>query len=70
MFLVISGRMKMEFEGRTEIVNPGEFIIVPKGTLHKPCSDEVCEIMLFEPESTLNTGDQKNERTKQNLEEI
>jgi len=70
MFLVITGEMKMEFENRTQIVNPGEFIIVPKGTMHKPCSDDVCEIMLFEPKTTLNTGDQKNHLTRENLSEI
>ena len=57
MFLVLKGEMRMAFRDRTEIVKAGEFIIVPRGTEHRPGADEECEIMLIEPSSVVNTGD-------------
>lgn len=70
LFLVIKGTLKMEFRDRTEIINQGEFIIVPKGVEHKPVAEEEVEVMLFEPASTLNTGNIQNERTKSKLDTI
>ncbi len=70
LFLVIKGTLKMEFRDRTEIIKPGEFIIVPRGVEHKPVADEEVELLLFEPASTLNTGNVENERTKKHLEKI
>jgi mannose-6-phosphate isomerase-like protein (cupin superfamily) len=70
MFLIVKGTLKMEFRDRTEILKPGEFIIVPKGVEHKPVADEEVELLLFEPASTLNTGNIENERTKKHLEKI
>jgi len=70
MFLIIKGTLKMEFRDRTEIIKPGEFIIVPRGVEHKPVADEEVELLLFEPASTLNTGNIENERTKRQLEKI
>lgn len=57
MFFVIKGQLRMAFRDRVEIVNAGEFIIVPKGTEHRPGADEECHIMLIEPSSVVNTGD-------------
>lgn len=70
LFLVISGVLKMEFRDKTEIINEGEFIIVPRGVEHKPVAEQEVEILLFEPASTLNTGNVENERTQKNLERI
>jgi mannose-6-phosphate isomerase-like protein (cupin superfamily) len=70
MFLVIKGKLKMEFREKTVEVNPGEFIIVPRGVEHKPVADEEVELLLFEPASTLNTGNVENERTRKALEKI
>lgn len=71
MFLVISGTLKMEFRDKTVDINPGEFIIVPRGVEHKPVGESEVSIMLFEPATTLNTGDAKsNELTRNNLEII
>lgn len=70
MFLVVKGTLKMEFRDRTEVIKPGEFIIVPRGVEHKPVADEEVELLLFEPASTLNTGNIENERTKKHLEKI
>lgn len=70
LFLVIKGILKMEFRDKTEIIKPGEFIIVPRGVEHKPVANEEVELLLFEPASTLNTGNVENERTRKNLQHI
>ncbi len=71
LFLVISGRLRMEFrEQEAQIVEPGEFIIVPHGVEHRPVAEEPCEVVLLEPATTLNTGNVDNERTVRNLERI
>jgi mannose-6-phosphate isomerase-like protein (cupin superfamily) len=70
MFLVIKGKLKMEFREKTVEVNEGEFIIVPRQVEHRPVSDEEVHILLFEPDSTVNTGNVNNERTKSQLEKI
>ena len=70
MFMVIKGVLKMEFRDRTVEIREGEFIIVPRKTEHRPVAHETVEILLFEPASTLNTGNVINERTKEQLENI
>ena len=67
MFLVISGVLKMELRNETIIIHPNEFLIVPKGVEHRPIANDEVLLMLFEPASTLNTGDQINDLTKSNL---
>lgn len=70
LFFVMRGKLKMEFRDKTVEINEGEMIIVPRGVEHKPVADEEVWIMLFEPASTLNTGNIVNERTKAQLETI
>jgi mannose-6-phosphate isomerase-like protein (cupin superfamily) len=75
MFLVVKGRFRMEFKGaegreRQEWIENGEFIIVPRGVEHRPVAEEECWIMLFEPASTLNTGNVTNELTQPQLEHV
>lgn len=70
LFLVVKGKLTMEFRDRTEEINEGEFIVVPRGVEHKPVANEEVHLLLFEPASTLNTGNVQNERTKANLEKI
>lgn len=70
MFLVIKGRFTMEFRDRKAEVNEGEFLIVPRGVEHKPVAEEEVHILLFEPASTLNTGNIKNEFTRVELEDL
>jgi mannose-6-phosphate isomerase-like protein (cupin superfamily) len=70
MFYVVKGSFRMELEGRSVIVNEGEYIIIPKGVEHKPVADEEVHVMLFEPASTLNTGNVRNEFTKEKLQKI
>ena len=70
MFLIINGNFKMELRDNTIEVKPGEFIIIPKGVEHRPVADGEVHLMLFEPAGTLNTGNIKNEFTREQLEKI
>jgi mannose-6-phosphate isomerase-like protein (cupin superfamily) len=70
MFLVVKGQFRMEFRDKTVTLNEGEFIIVPREIEHKPVADKECWVMLFEPASTLNTGNVLNERTLHELKRI
>jgi mannose-6-phosphate isomerase-like protein (cupin superfamily) len=64
LFLVLKGRLRMQFRDREIAVQEGEFIIVPHGTEHRPVGDEEVHILLLEPASTLNTGTAGGERTR------
>lgn len=70
MFYVVKGSFEMHMRDTITTINAGEFLIMPKGVEHKPVAKEEVEIMLFEPASTLNTGNIQNERTKRDLEKI
>ena len=70
LFFVIKGSFKMEYRDKTVVVNENEFLIVPKGVEHRPVADDEVSIMLFEPASTLNTGDTEGEMTKHILDRI
>ena len=70
LFFVIKGKLRMEFRDKAVEVNEGEFIIVPRGVEHKPVAEEEVHLLLFEPATTLNTGNVENEKTRKNLERI
>jgi mannose-6-phosphate isomerase-like protein (cupin superfamily) len=70
LFYVVKGSFDMEFRDKTVTLNEGELIIVPRGVEHRPNAKEEVAVMLFEPASTLNTGNTENEFTKKNLESI
>ena len=70
MFLVIKGSFDMELEDGPVTINEGEFIIIPRGVEHRPIAKEECEVLLFEPASTLNTGNVENERTLKQLQRL
>lgn len=70
LFMVIKGKFRMEYRDRIVDVNEGEIIIVPRGVEHKPVADKEVWVLLFEPASTLNTGNVVNEKTKTQLEKI
>jgi len=70
LFFVLKGSFKMELRNKTITINENEFFIVPKGVEHRPVADEEVAVMLFEPASTLNTGNVENEFTKHNLSTI
>jgi len=70
LFMVIKGKMRMDTEDESIDLNEGEFIIIPKGTLHRPYSEEETHLLLFEPATTLNTGNIRNEMTLDDLEKV
>lgn len=63
LFLVHRGAFRMEFRDRVVEVRAGEFLVVPRGVEHRPVADEEAEVVLFEPATTLNTGNVRSERT-------
>ena len=62
-FLVIEGKMGIEFEDQTIELSEGEMIVVPKGKKHKPYADKEAKIMIIEPKGVTNTGDIVNKLT-------
>lgn len=70
MFLVHRGRLRMEFRDRSIDLVAGDFLIVPRGVEHRPVAEEEVEVVLFEPATTLNTGNIRNERTLEVLERL
>jgi mannose-6-phosphate isomerase-like protein (cupin superfamily) len=70
MFLVVKGRFRMDFRDHQEWIAEGEFIVIPRGVEHRPVAEEECSVVLFEPATTLNTGNVENERTVHELERV
>ena len=70
MFLVVEGAFDLEFRDRTVRLASGEFCVVPRGVEHRPVAAEEAHVLLFEPASTLNTGDAGGPLTKRTLEKI
>ena len=70
LFLVLEGRLTMELRERSIELAPGELIVIPKGVEHRPVAEPGTSILLFEPASTLNTGNLRNERTVEVLKHI
>jgi mannose-6-phosphate isomerase-like protein (cupin superfamily) len=70
LFYVVKGSFDMHLEDKTITIREGEFIIIPRGVEHKPVADEEVEVLLFEPATTLNTGNVINEKTREVLEKI
>ena len=71
LFLVVEGRLRMQFRTGHQDIGPGEFIIVPRGVEHCPLGlTEEVHVVLLEPKTTLNTGNVRNERTVAQLKKI
>lgn len=70
LFFVVKGNFRMEFRDKQIQVEENEFIIVPRGVEHRPVAEEEVSIMLFEPASTVNTGNTKNDLTRKKLDRI
>ena len=69
-FFVMKGSFNMELRDKTIVLNEGDMLIVPKGVEHKPVAENEAWVMMFEPATTLNTGNVINEKTKTELEKI
>ena len=71
LFLVLKGELTMHFRDRIEVLKPGEFIVVPRGTEHKPAANGECQMMVMDAEGTSNTGEVKDDNlTRAKLERI
>lgn len=70
LFYVVKGSFDMRFRDKTITVHAGEFIIVPRGIEHCPYAKDEVQVMLFEPATTLNTGNVENEKTKRTLKRL
>ena len=70
MFLVVYGRLILQFEDKEVVLNPGDFYVVPKGTMHNPVAQEECGIVLIETVTTQHTGDVVTPLTKSVEEQL
>ena len=70
MFLVLHGSLVMRFRERDVVLEEGEFLIVPRAVEHCPVAEQEVHVLLFEPKSTLHTGNVRGERTVEELERI
>ncbi len=70
LFLVMQGQLRLKLRDRDLVLGPGEFAIIPHGVEHLPVAEEETHVLMFEPNSTLNTGNVRNERTVAELERL
>lgn len=70
LFLVLAGRLLIQFRDREVWLDPGELIVVPRGVEHRPVAAEEVHVLLVEPSTTLNTGNVRDERTVEQPTEI
>jgi mannose-6-phosphate isomerase-like protein (cupin superfamily) len=70
LFLVVKGRLEIELRDGSVVLEPGEFVVIPRGIEHRPIAREETHLVLIEPKTTLNTGNVRNERTRSQLDRI
>ncbi|MFN3193228.1 MAG: cupin domain-containing protein [Aureliella sp.] len=70
LFWVIRGELKIELENDSICLGPNELYVVPRGVQHRPVATEEVWVVLFEPASTINTGEVASERTRTDLERL
>jgi mannose-6-phosphate isomerase-like protein (cupin superfamily) len=70
MFLVVKGSIVIRLRDGDVRLGEGEFVVIPRGVEHMPVAEEEAHVLLFEPKTVLNTGDVRNERTREVLGRI
>jgi mannose-6-phosphate isomerase-like protein (cupin superfamily) len=70
LFLVVQGKLTIKLRDGAIELEPGEFVIIPKGVEHLPVAEDEVHVLLLEPKSTLNTGNVRNERTVAELARV
>lgn len=70
LFLVLRGELTIEFRDGSVTLQEGELLVVPRGVEHRPVASDEADVLLFEPASTLNTGDVQDERTVEQPERL
>ena len=66
VFIIIEGTLVIKFRDGQVALNEGEMFVIPKGVQHKPIAEELCKVLLVEPQGVVNTGDEGGELTTQN----
>jgi len=66
VFIVLDGKMTIEFEDETVELNEGDMYVVPKGIQHKPHAENECKVLLVEPRGVVNTGNTEGDLTASN----
>ncbi len=70
-FLVLRGTIALDFRDGSVELGEGDFVVVPKQVEHRPRSlSPEPVVLMFEPASTLNTGDVDSDRTVTKLERL
>jgi len=69
-FVVLQGRLRIEFRDGEVTIEEGEMYVVPRGVEHRPVAEQECHLLLFEPVSTRHTGTVDDPRTAKSLEWI
>jgi len=70
LFLVLHGRLRMELRDGVVVLDPGEVLVVPRGVEHRPVAEGEVHVLLFEPASTLHTGNVRTPLTRDRLERL
>ena len=70
LFLVLEGEFTLQLRDREIRLAAGEFLVVPRGVEHRPVAESEVSVLLFEPATTLNTGNADTDRTRRELERI
>ena len=68
LFVVVKGRLTIQFRDRDVVLEPGELFVVPRGEEHCPKADEETHVLLIEPRATVNTGDAGGDKTVEPIE--
>ncbi len=70
LFLVVKGKLIIKLRDGDVTLQDGEFIIIPSGVEHMPVAENEVHVLLFEPKGTVNTGNEKSEKTVDELDKI
>lgn len=70
LFLVLKGRLTIEFRDGVRTLDPGEFLVVPKGLEHRPVAEGEVELLIMDKEGEPNTGEVVSELTRARLQEL
>jgi len=70
LFFILKGRLRIEMESHSAVLDEGQMFVVPKGVRHNPVAEQECLIMLIERKSTLHSGNVVNENTRSLAEQL
>lgn len=62
-FIVLEGKLLIDFQGGTVELDAGQMLVVPKGVPHRPRASAEAKVLLVEPKGVINTGGVQSEKT-------